>query len=266
MTDNLDNKKAIKDVQATSDEAARLLASLESESKHKDSTVLRQKAVYKPKSASRATSIDVKPSADASGCIGAGILLLGLFVIIAFANYSQQTIGQSDDTDKSPPSVIQPKKEKMNATQKRFYDKTIIKANNAVLKREHESAIMSLETLKSGKYKNLAGVNNGLINNKIIQAKKQIKFLNQPGDSKYWETSNYGAQWFDKNPPNQFKLFFAYSRKCKSPVITFGFMRTRNGPILATHTIRPSKYLSTLYIPLKLDGRQTITLDKFKCN
>ena len=182
------------------------------------------------------------------------------------ANNSQQTIGQSNGTDKSPPNVIKLKKEKMNASQKRFYEKTIIKANNAVLKREHESAIMSLETLKSSKYSDLADVNNDLINNKIIQAKKQIQFLSQPGDSKYWENSNYGAQWFDKSPPNQFKLFFAYSRKCKSPVITFGFMRTNNGPILATHTVRPSKYLSTLYIPLKLHGRQTITLNKFKCN
>lgn len=266
MNDNLENKKAIEDVQATSDEAARLLASLESGPKDKDSTVPRQNSTNKPKTASPATSIDAQPTADASGCIGAGIMLFGLFLLIAFANQSQQIIGQSNGTDKSPSNVIKSNKQRMTPSQKRFYDQTIIKANNAVLKREHESAIMSLETLNSSKYKNLAGVNNGLINNKIIQAKKQIKFLNQPGDSKYWETSNYGAQWFDKNPPNQFKLFFAYSRKCKSPVITFGFMRTRNGPILATQTIRPSKYLSTLYIPLKLDGRQTITLDKFKCN
>ena len=266
MTDNLENKKAIKDVQATSDEAERLLASLESEQKDEDSTLLRQKSFNKPKSASPATSIDAKTTDDPSGCIGVGILLFGIFLLVALANYSQQTISQSDDTDKLPPTVIKPKIEKMNASQKRFYEKTIAKANNAVLKREHESAIMSLETLKSGKYKALVDVDKGLINNKIIQARKQIKFLDQPGDTKYWETSNYGAQWFDENPPNQFKLFFAYSRKCKSPVITFGFMRTSNGPILDTHTIRPSKYLSTLYVPLKLNGRQTVTLDKFKCN
>ena len=255
MADNLENKKAIEDIQATSDEAARLLASLESGPKDEDSTLPRQNSTNKPKTASQTISINAQPTANGSTWVGA--IISFIIILIALANYSQQNYSQQ--------TIGQPNKKRMTASQKRFYDQTIIKANNAVLKREHESVIMSLETLNSSKYKNLAGVDNGLINNKIIQAKKQIKFLDQPGINKYWETSNYGAQWFDK-ADGQFKLFFAYSRKCRSPVITFGFTRTSNGPILATHTIRPSKYLSTLYIPFKLGGRQYITLDKFKCN
>ena len=265
MTDNLENKKVIKDVQATSDEAARLLASLESEPKDQDSTLLRQKSFNKPKSTSPATSIEEKPTADASGCIGAGILLLGIFVIVAFANYSQQTISQSNGTDKSPPSVIKPKKEKMNASQKRFYEKTITKANNAVLKREHESAIMSLETLKSGKYKVFADVDKGLINNKIIQAQKAIKYLDQKGKHPYHETSNYGYQWFDKMPENQFKVFFAFSKKCKEPVVTFGFKQTKDGVVKSKYSVVPSPNLSTLIIPMQLSGVQWITPPDVEC-
>ena len=169
VSKDLNNQKILKEVQATSDEASRLLADLDSNSNKKSDNTKRnssqktnggphQSYKYKP------NKIEEKPTADASGCIGAGIMCL-IFLLVALAIYSQQTISQSNGTDKSPPSVIKPNKERMTASQKRFYDQTIIKANNAVLKREHESAIMSLETLKGGKYKTLADVDNGLINN-----------------------------------------------------------------------------------------------------
>ena len=266
MTDDLDNKKVIKDVQATSDEAARLLASLESESKHEDSTLLRQKSVNKTKFASPATSIDAQPTADASGCIGAGILLLGLFIIIAFANYSQQTIGQSISTDKPSNGTIKPKG-KMSTYQQGIYDKAFTSANNAVLKKEHKSAILSLERLKRSEYKNLDGVNLGLINNKIIQAKKKIKFLDQPGDDKYWEGADYGYQWFDEGANNQFRVFFAYSKKCANPLVTFAYRpanssRSRN-PVKTTN-IRPKSYTSTILVPTYRGN--SLWIDDFRCN
>ena len=270
VSKDLNNQKILKEVQATSDEASRLLADLDSSSNKKSDNTKRnasqktnggphQPYKYKP------NLIEAKPTADASGCIGAGILLFGIFLFFAIANYYQQTISQSDDTDKLPPTVIKPKIEKMNASQKRFYEKAFIKASDAVLKREHESAIMSLETLKSGKYKNLADVNIGHINNKIILAHKSIKYLDQKGKHPYHETSNYGYQWFDKMPENQFKVFFAFSKKCKEPVVTFGFKQTKDGVVKSKYSVVPSPNLSTLIIPMQLSGVQWITPPDVEC-
>ena len=268
MTKDKNNKKLIQDVQATGDEAARMLADLES---HTESSHIN----YRPNTTSDTTSRSPQRQTDSPTFSGAQIALpvtiLGLFVlIITFIAVADQTQQPSSNSSESTSSVgndpVQKQKSIMTSYQRNFYNNTLANANQAILKSEHKAAIVDLQALKSDQYRNLMGVNSGLVNNKIINAKKQIKFLDQPGDSKYWESSNYGAQWFDKNPDNQFKMFFAYSKKCKSPVITFGFMKTSNGPIVARHTIRPTKNLSTLYIPMKLQGQQTLTLEKFSCN
>ena len=154
----------------------------------------------------------------------------------------------------------------MNASDRDYYTKTLKNASDAVLKAEHESAIYALKTLKKGKYRYYSDVDQGLVNNKIIQAQKKIKFLDQPGKLKYWETSEYGAQWFDNNPDGQFKVFIAHSRKCKNPSIVFGFGNRKDGPVMKRYTARPKSTLSTMFVPHQFDGYQWITVDKFNCN
>ena len=111
----------------------------------------------------------------------------------------------------------------MNTSERDFYyEKTLRNASDAVLKAEHKSAIYALKTLKKGKYLEYSDVDKGLVNNKIIQAQKKIKhsWINQ-GNSEYWETSEYGAQWFDNSPDNQFKVFIAHSREMQESINSF---------------------------------------------
>ena len=90
--------------------------------------------------------------------------------------------------------------------------------------------------------------------------------MDQPGKLEYWETSEYGAQWFDNSPDNQFKVFIAHSRKCKNPSIVFGFLNKENGPVLKRYAVRLKSTLSTVLVPMQLDGQQWIQVDKFNCN
>ena len=62
----------------------------------------------------------------------------------------------------------------MNASERDFYQKNLKNASNAVLKAEHKSAIYALKTLKRGKYLEYSDVDQGLVNNKIIQAQKKL--------------------------------------------------------------------------------------------
>lgn len=133
------------------------------------------------------------------------------------------------------------------------------------MKREHESAIASLEKLKSPEYRQYLDVDQGLVNNKIIQANKKIAYLDQPGKHSYWEEDRYGFQWFDK-ADGQFKIFFAHSKKCRKPTVVFGLKSEENGQIQKRHTLKPSSELSTLYVPFLLDGEQWITPPSVKCS
>ena len=99
-------------------------------------------------------------------------------------------------------------------TQKDFYFTTLNKADQAILKREHEIAIKGLSLLKASPYSKFKEVNQRLVQNKIDAANKKIKFLDQPGKMKYWEDANHGYQWFDKHGDG-LSIFFAFSRRCK---------------------------------------------------
>ena len=172
----------------------------------------------------------------------------------------------SPTNSEEPPKSIDLKKIKMDASQRRFYKKTLAKANNAVLKREHEAAISDLRTLMSGNYKELTDIDNGLVNDKIILAKKAIAYLEQPGDAKYWEGANYGFQWFDTHTNNQFRVFFAHSRKCSNPLVTFGYRpssENKSGQPTKTISIKPKSYKSTILVPYYRE--YALWVEDFKC-
>ena len=268
MTKDKNSQKLIQDVQNTGDEAARLLADLENGSTPSQIN-------YRPNVASDTTLRSSQRQSESVPLSGAQIAIpvtvLGLFALFLTLNaVSDQPEQASSKSSESTSSVVndpvQKQKPMMSSYQRNFYNNTLANANQAVLKSEHKAAIVDLQALKSDQYKNLMGVNSGLVNNKIINAKKQIKFLDQPGDSKYWEGDQFGYQWFDNHKGNNFHVFFAHSKKCENPVVTFGFMSEENGDIKARYTIRPRTNLSTLYVPMQLAGTQWITPPEVKCN
>ena len=272
MTDSLENKKAIKDIQATSDEAALLLASLESKSKKEDSNYSAQEKAQKYTKFARANSINVEPTLNLDRFTNQLIVFIGILISPALLFYFVSSLSvlpgdKSGNDVESNATTIKIEENSMNTYQKRIYNKAFTAANNAILKKEHESAILALERLKRSEYKKLEDVNQALINNKIFQAKKKIKFLDQPGDAKYWEGADYGYQWFDKGPNNKFRVFFAYSKKCANPLVTFAYRppnssRSSN-PVMRT-TIRPKTYVSTILVPTYRGN--SLWVDYFRCN
>ena len=269
MSDD-NNKKIIQDVRDTGDKADRLLADLENSSTTQTSKQNLDKASFNHKDSKYKYKESFDSASNSSKLVGPAILVSFIILLIIAANMSNINTASDpsnrQSTSESNPRPVEKKKRIMNNTQRRFYDQTLTKASDAVLIKEHKAVISDLKTLKSGVYQKLSDVDQGLVNNKIIQAKKKIKFLDQEGEHKYWEQANYGAQWFDESPDDQFKIFLAYSKVCKSPVATFGFMSESEGIIRARHTIRPTSNLSTLFIPMKLSGQQWIILEKFQCN
>ena len=180
---------------------------------------------------------------SAGGC--AVTLWIGLVIIIGAA-------------------LINQGRKEIYATQKEYLQAMQL-AKNAVLISEHQKAIKELNAVKE-KGINPNTMDNGLLNNRIIQARKAILFLNQKGRKKYEENSEYGYQWFNNQDRNAFKVFFAHSRKCKNPLITFRHSRSNNGPISKLTRIRPKSTLSTIRIPFALRGREWIGINKFRCN
>ena len=120
--------------------------------------------------------------------------------------------------------------EKKYASQNEYRDAMQL-AEDAVLISEHRQAIVQLNAVKA-KGLNPSTMDNGLLNNRIIQAKKAIQYLDAEGKSKYTEKGNYGYQWYNIHDGNAYKVFFAHSRKCKSPMITFEYSDTKNGPTI----------------------------------
>ena len=255
VSKDLNNQKILKEVQATSDEASRLLADLDSGSNNKSSNTKKtnSKKINRGPHQPYKYPLNEEERQDNIG-ITVGSVLISIVILASIINSGDKSSSLAPTT-----------KRQMNTTERTFYSKTLRQAEDAVLIREHRSAISGLETLKRGKYKDLIGINQGIVNNKIIQAKKAIAYLDQPGDSKYIELANYGYQWFNKSPNNQFKVFFAHARKCRSPVLTFAFRSQKSGTVKKRYIARPKAELSTLYIPMQLENTNWIELEKVKC-
>lgn len=246
MSKNFKYDKNFDQVQRTSEEAERLLWVLDNDNASQDSLPDPIKRLEKSKTENNNSG--KYPEGNPFGPILVLTLLIGVPMVIGALAESQNV------------------QRYMNTNEIDFYMKTLKNAGDAVLKAEHESAIYGLNTLKNGKYREYRDVDQGLVNNKIIQAQNKIKYLDQPGKFKYWENSEYGSQWFDNSPDNQFKVFIAHSKKCKNPSIVFGFLNKENGPVLKRYTVRLKSTLSTVLVPMQLDGRQWIQVDKFNCN
>lgn len=273
MAKDKNYKKLIQEVQDTGDEAARMLADLESDT---ESNPLN----YRPDSPSKDSYLSSNKTIDQDASSGiqfvAPIAFFGLVVLFVTigavsesSNDSASTASSSQDASSSTRAsgaLTEEKNRKMDTIQKKYYRDTLSRANTSVLKKEHKDAIERLKILLQRQdYKNLNDIDRGLVNNKIIQAKKKMAFLDQPGNSKYWEGNQFGYQWFDNHKGNNFHVFFAYSKQCKNPVVTFGFKSKENGVVKARYTIRPKTNLSTLYVPMQLEGRQWITPPEVKC-
>lgn len=268
MSTNFKSNESFDQVQRTAEEAERLLGELDDHNIAQDSLTDSFKRLEK----SDTRNIDSVKHPESNPFAPNIILtiLIGVPILIGVLVESQNNnVTSRSETEKSvrKPKTDTPKVQRyMNANERAYYKRTLSNASDAVLKAEHEQAIYALKTLKKGKYRDYNDVDQGLVNNKIIQAQKKIKFLDQPGKYKYWENSEYGAQWFDNNPDGQFKIFIAHSRKCKNPSIVFGFLNKENGSVLKRYTVRLKSTLSTVLVPMQLDGRQWIQVDKFNCN
>ena len=152
----------------------------------------------------------------------------------------------------------------MTRLQRAFYDDTLKEATQAVLIREHKDVIKNLLKLNSGEYRGLTDVDRGLVNNRIIQAKKKIKYLDQAGEDEYWESTYYGMQWYDEHAGNNFKVFFAFSKTCKNPLITFRYVAPDSDTVVKTINVIPRKNIETLYVPYYHGN--SLGIEEFRCN
>ena len=232
---------SLKSISEACDEAENLLDALDINDKQERSDI--QNEDTPPELDTPKPSNYKATNKSAGGC--AMSLWIGLVIIVAAALISQG-------------------RKETYATQNE-YRQAMNLARNAVLISEHQKAIKELNSVKE-KGINPNTMNNGLLNNRIIQARKAILFLNQKGKRKYEENSEYGYQWFNNQDRNAFKVFFAHSRKCKTPLITFRHSRRNNGPIAKVTRIRPKSTLSTIRIPFALRGGEWIGIHKFRCN
>ena len=228
------------------DEAEDLLAALD-ESDHQQQEVVQKQSIpidQSNTSISKTKTIDE----EAGGCLT--ILGIGIasVIIAGLANQNNNTISGSYASQTE-------------------YSQAMEMAKNAVLVSEHKQAIQELEEIKR-KGVNPATMNNGLLNNKIIQARNKIKFLDQKGESSYKEYGDYGYQWYDEHDSPAYKVFFAYSNKCKRPLITFKYLRGQGGPLIKRHYVTPRSNTSTLRVPYLTNEGDDIWLyvDKFRCN
>ena len=253
VSKDLNNHKILKEVQATSDEASRLLADLDSSSNNKSSNTKKtnsQKINRGPHQPYK-YPLNEDERRDKLGNI-VGIVLISAIILASIINSGNKSSNFAPTT-----------KRQMNTTEQSFYSKALRQAEDAVLIREHKSAISDLETLKRGKYKDLVDINHGIVNNKIIQANRAITYLDQPGDSKYVEFANHGSQWFD-NTRDNFKIFFAYTKSCKNPMITFRYIIPETDKVVKTTKIRPKAYISNITVPHY--GQNAVGVQNFKCN
>lgn len=145
------------------------------------------------------------------------------------------------------------------------YKKALKTSSNAVLVSEHRNAIKEIkEVLDLGL--NSSTMNRGLLNNRIIQARKAIKYIDQKGEDKYDEYSDYGMQWYDEGERGSHKLFFTYSKMCKQPLISFEYKRGKGGPVIGRTTRVPTSNISTILIPYGTQPDTWLYVTDFRCN
>ena len=232
---------SLESISKACDEAEDLLAALDESDQQKKPVEQRQNIPIEQSNTSIANNKTTN-----EGAVGwLTILGIGIAIVVIAAVTNQEDI-------------------ESYATQQEYREAMQL-AEDAVLISEHKNAIKRLNTLKA-KGINPDTMDNGLLNNKIIQAKKAILFLDQKGKIAYWENSEFGYQWFDKNDQNAFKVFFAHSRKCKNPMITFRHKAEEYGPIVKLRKIRPRSPISTIRVPYALSGREWIGINEFQCN
>lgn len=186
---------------------------------------------------------------------GVGLVLLVL-VILGFVAVPYLSNNSASDNNSN----------EVYATINEFND-AIRLADDAVLLAEHQTAISKLEAvIASGIDPSSSNMNINRLRQKINSAKKAMRYLNQEGRAKYWESSSYGYQWFNKHDSNAYKVFFAYSKKCKDPQITFEYSRGSDGPVLGTTKIIPRAFTSTLRVPYRYGNNVWLGLSRFRCN
>ncbi len=212
------------------------------------------------KAASHNSTRQTESYNDSNNLWGCGVLIL-IFISISI-------IGMNlENSNSKSPQTSSSQKQSSNKPPMARYQRAIRMANKAVLKREHQRAINNLYQIKHG-YTDFSNISIKKVNSLIKASEKQIKLLDQPGNSKYYETESYGYQWFDKDIKGVgFKLFFAHSRECVDPNVTFQFRRRSGGPIEATYVAKPKSHTFTLVVPFQWSGSQTINSEPIvKCN
>lgn len=245
------NKKqtpdSLKSIAKACDEAEDLLSALDESDQQKKA--VKQKHNDPIEKSDTAIAKSKTTNEGAVGCLT--ILGIGLAIVIIAALTNQE--------DNKP--VVR------NYASLPEYNQAMETARTAVLVSEQKRAIQELEDIKR-KGINPATMNNGLLNNKIIQAKNKIKFLDQKGEKSYSEYGNYGFQWYDEHDSNAYKLFFAYSNKCKRPLITFKYLKGQGGPLIERRYITPKATTSTLRMPYlrNEEGNIWLYVDEFRCN
>lgn len=217
-------------------EAERLLEELDAEDKYRSE--LREE----PHEVARFTDApqkndQTKARPEGSGCLAivGGAALIGVIAIASQNQYATQEA----------------------------YEAAMKAGKDAVLVAEHKKAIDMLEAIKR-KGLNPDTMDNGQLNNRIIRSKKLIRYLDQRGKYRYQEESDYGYQWYNKDSKNGFRVFFAHSRRCKNPLVTFGYSTTQNGRTIGTRSVRPKATMSTIIAPYQ--GSSWIHVSRFRCN
>ena len=224
------------------DDAESLLDKLELDSEHQDNDELTESSIINKRN--RTEQVYASETYTEQPMSGYIVVILAITVAILIA--------------------VQPWKKKY-ASQNEYQDAMQL-AKDAVLIAEHRQAIERLNAVKV-KGINPSTMDDGLLNNKIIQAKKAIKYLDAEGKSKYTEKTEYGYQWYNIHDENAFKVFFAHSRKCKNPMITFEYSDAKDGRTIKQKYIRPKATISTIQVPyLQRQGRQWLGIGNFRCN
>ena len=264
MSKYISNNKIIQDVQDTGDKAARLLADLENCSSSNSSSQKLDNASFRLKTSKYNSKEKNDSNVQSNALIGPAVVV-SVIVLFWVAGILSGTNNSSNmSSNEINGSAVARKDKVMSSSQRNFYKQTLEKASDAVLISEHKSAIRDLEKLKRGEYFNMSDVDRGLVNNRIIQAQKKIKYLDQPGEDEYWESTYYGFQWFDEQTNNNFKVFFAYSKTCKNPLVTFKYIYPNSDIVVKTKKVRPRENISTLYVPHYRGN--SLRIEGFRCN